>query len=63
MSHAHMRDAILECDTSTISAEVCSSLINFVPTQEEVSVVQTYEGDENLLGEAEKFFRTLWPLV
>lgn len=56
MANAAVRDAIFAMDPTVLTEEKCQTLVNCVPDEEEVSTVQSYEGDATLLGKTEQFF-------
>jgi diaphanous 1 len=57
MPFAQLKKIIVECDSNQLTAEMCSSLIRVVPTKDEVSLVNDYDGDVHDLMETELFFR------
>ena len=56
MPYDQIRTAIAECDTTIITQDRTQALIKLVPTSEEMSMVNDYDGDKSLLMETEKFF-------
>lgn len=56
MTHRQVRDALLSIDETVLTDEMCTALLGCVPTQEEVDLVTSYEGDTALLGNVDQFF-------
>jgi len=59
MTHAAIRDAILAMDEIVLGEDKVSALLKCAPTEEELEQVKEYHGEEDLLGNTEKFFRTI----
>ena len=51
--------AVQTIDDEVLDAESVQSMIRFLPTADELAVVRSYEGDEQRLGKAERYFRRL----
>ncbi len=56
LSYDDLRDAIAKCDSSKLSSERLSMLVNYLPTEEEITLLHDYQGDRSKLGKAEQFF-------
>jgi len=51
--------AVQTIDDEVLDAESVQSMIRFLPTADELALVRSYEGDEQRLGKAERYFRRL----
>ena len=51
-----IRDAIVQMDEEILDAERLSQIIRCAPSKEEIQLVQSFQGDHQLLGSTEKFF-------
>ncbi|ETV96863.1 hypothetical protein, variant [Aphanomyces invadans] len=58
-SYADLAKAILTYDAMGLTLEQLTTIHEFLPTDEEVGIVQRYSGDPSVLGEAEKFFAAI----
>ncbi|KAF0713423.1 Aste57867_4360 [Aphanomyces stellatus] len=56
LSYEEVASAIYSYDAKGLTLEQLTTINEFLPTDEEVGVVQRYTGDPAVLGEAEKFF-------
>ena len=56
MPYDDIRQAIVDVDTTIITQDRTQALIKLVPTTEEMTMVNEYDGDKSLLMETEKFF-------
>lgn len=59
MANEAIRDAIMALDPVVLDDERANTLLNCMPTPEEVEQVKGYGGDPELLGKAEAFFRAI----
>ncbi|RHZ19016.1 hypothetical protein DYB31_004233 [Aphanomyces astaci] len=59
LSYADVAKAIDTFDAMGLTLEQLTTINEFLPTSEEVRVVQRYTGDPAVLGEAEKFFAAI----
>lgn len=50
---------ILQVNDTVLTQDVLRMLIENAPTEEEVSIVSSYTGSVDLLGEVDRFFKTL----
>ncbi|KAJ3031983.1 UNVERIFIED_CONTAM: hypothetical protein HDU68_009084 [Siphonaria sp. JEL0065] len=57
LTHQEIRDAILSNCDNTLTPENLEALVVIMPTQSEIELVLSYQGDFELLGNAEKFVR------
>lgn len=55
MGYDKIAEALITCDDKILTLTNLESLEVIAPTDEEVSMVKTYDGDKSLLGNAEKF--------
>ena len=51
--------AVQTMDTTALDGEAVESMIRFLPTSEELALLNMFEGDEERLGKAERYFRKL----
>lgn len=56
MPISEVREAIIKMDETRFGVDKLNILIPMAPTVEEQDMLKNFEGDKNLLGEAEKFF-------
>jgi len=56
MNNEDIKKAVLSMDEEILNVDKVNKLVKLVPTPEEVSQMQQYEGDVNDLAECEKFF-------
>ena len=56
MPYAAIRKALLDVDDVLLSVENLRSIRQYCPINDEVDQLLQYNGDRNLLGEAEKYF-------
>lgn len=59
LSFAEVRQAIMELDEDALTEQQTKSILNVVPTEEEVATLKGYSGDVAQLGRAERFFMQL----
>ena len=55
LSNSTIRDALNQMDESILTLNNVESLLNIIPTEEEVKTVECFEGDQEYLGNPEKF--------
>ena len=53
--YPEIKNAILAFDETYLSSENVNTLLQVVPTPEEVELVTSFQGDKNLFAEPEKF--------
>ena len=58
-SYAQIRDFLLEMDDEKLSVENLKSLKQYVPSDDEVALLKSFEGDVEQLGTAEKYFKAV----
>ncbi|ELR17045.1 formin domain containing protein [Acanthamoeba castellanii str. Neff] len=58
MSNEDIKQAILRLDESKLSAESVETLLNYIPTPEEIEQLTAYADDRSKLGKAEQYFLT-----
>ncbi|KAJ3225169.1 hypothetical protein HK099_007252 [Clydaea vesicula] len=58
-SNSAILEAILKIDDNALSEDNLMVVRQYVPTEEEVEIVRNFDGDVNLLGEAEKYIRVI----
>jgi len=56
MSNAALRDAIFAMDSTVLNEDKCVTLLNCLPTPDEVEAVKAYSGPMEALGKTEQFF-------
>lgn len=59
MSNADARMALTRLDEGPLTLEQAKALLKDGPQPDEVEVLQSYDGDETLLGKPERFFREI----
>ena len=59
LPYESLKRALLELDLTILTAERTQALINLVPSKEEIDLVNSFDGDKNMLMETEKFFLTV----
>ncbi|XP_059179273.1 formin-J-like [Physella acuta] len=62
MSHEEIVQLIRDGQSDKFGAEKLRSLLNMLPSQEEIDAINSFDGDRSKLGNAEKFFITLMGL-
>ena len=55
ISYADLRKCILRCDTSVLTENLLQSLIQYLPTPDQLNKLQEYSNEYNDLAEAEQF--------
>eukprot|EP00968_Pinguiococcus_pyrenoidosus_P023066 scaffold3518_cov189-Pinguiococcus_pyrenoidosus.AAC.2 len=60
--HDKLRAAIISVDGAVLTEEFTDKLMKSLPTDEELALVQAYDGDPDLLGPVEKYFLMLAPI-
>jgi len=55
MSNSKVKDALNQMDDTVLTINNIESLINIVPTEEEIKTVEAFDGDIELLGNPERF--------
>ncbi|KAL6072920.1 putative WD repeat-containing protein 65 [Balamuthia mandrillaris] len=58
-SNEQLKKAIVDMDEKVLTAEMATTLIEYVPTKEEIAIIEEYQGDRSNLGKAEQFFWVL----
>ncbi|KAI9139325.1 formin homology 2 domain-containing protein [Paraphysoderma sedebokerense] len=56
MSSADLKKAIFAVDTKVLPKETITELLKFIPTDDEIAMLQPFEAEYQNLGSAEKFF-------
>lgn len=51
-----IKKAIISADTNVLTADVLKGLKDFIPQEEEISLLKSFNGDKSLLGNGEKYF-------
>lgn len=59
MPYNEIANAILCIDKNILSIEKLQALIRFAPEHEELNLIRSYEGDINILGDAERYFHAI----
>merc|ERR1719186_1623067 len=59
ISYADLRKCILRCDTSVLTENLLQSLIQYLPTPDQLNKLQEHQNDYNNLAEAEQFALSL----
>ena len=55
LSNSTIKDALNQMDEAVLTINNVESLLNIIPTEEEVRTVESFEGDHEYLGNPEKF--------
>ncbi|GAB5587938.1 hypothetical protein Unana1_02838 [Umbelopsis nana] len=59
LSYPDIRDAIWSIDDEKLNIDNLKAIKQYIPTKEDIEVVKNYEGDPVLLGDAERYFRSI----
>jgi len=59
LTYEAIRDAVLACDANIITLDSLNALIKWIPTQEELDNISSYEGPTSLFRAAEKYFSVI----
>ncbi|KAI7903207.1 uncharacterized protein BX663DRAFT_408639, partial [Cokeromyces recurvatus] len=57
--YTSIRDAIWNIDDNLLSIDHLKAMRQYIPTKEEIEIVKEYEGDVDMLGNAERYFRAM----
>ncbi|KAL0082837.1 hypothetical protein J3Q64DRAFT_1679868 [Phycomyces blakesleeanus] len=58
-SYPDIRDAIWNIDDHRLSVDNLMAIRQYIPTKEEIETIKEYEGDVEMLGNAERYFRSI----
>ncbi|KAI8373312.1 hypothetical protein BD560DRAFT_291277, partial [Blakeslea trispora] len=59
LSYPEIRDAIWNIDDNSLTLENLMAIKQYIPTKEEIEAVKEFQGDLDMLGDAEKYFRSI----
>lgn len=59
LPYPDIRDAIWNIDDNSLSPENLAAIRQYIPTKEEIEIVKEYTGDIDMLGSAERYFRSV----
>lgn len=59
LPYPEIRDAIWNIDDNSLSIENLAAIRQYIPTKEEIEIVKEYTGDIDMLGSAERYFRSV----
>ncbi|OAD01857.1 hypothetical protein MUCCIDRAFT_14281, partial [Mucor lusitanicus CBS 277.49] len=59
LPYPDIRDAIWNIDDNILSTDNLMAIRQYIPTKEEIEIVKEYQGDVDMLGNAERYFRSI----
>lgn len=59
LPYPDIRDAIWNIDDHSLSTDNLMAIRQYIPTKEEIEIVKEYNGDIDLLGNAERYYRSV----
>ncbi|KAG1439677.1 hypothetical protein G6F56_012213 [Rhizopus delemar] len=59
LPYPEIRDSIWNIDDNKLSIDNLIAIRQYIPTKEEIEIVKEYQGDINMLGNAERYFRAI----
>lgn len=59
LTYPEIRDAIWNIDDNRLTVDNLIAIRQYIPTKEEIEIVKEYDGDVELLGNAERYFRAV----
>jgi hypothetical protein len=59
LPYSEIRDAIWNIDDTKLTIDNLIAIRQYIPTKEEIEIVKEYQGDVNMLGNAERYFRAV----
>lgn len=59
LPYSEIRDAIWNIDDNRLTIDNLVAIRQYIPTKEEIEIVKEYQGDVNMLGNAERYFRAV----
>ncbi|KAI9251128.1 hypothetical protein EDC94DRAFT_622315 [Helicostylum pulchrum] len=59
LPYPDIRDAIWNIDDHSLTTDNLMSIRQYIPTKEEIEIVKEYTGDIDMLGNAERYFRSI----
>jgi hypothetical protein len=59
LTYPEIRDAIWNIDDNRLTIDNLMAIRQYIPAKEEIEIIQEYEGDVDLLGNAERYFKAV----
>ncbi|KAG1100788.1 hypothetical protein G6F42_017606 [Rhizopus arrhizus] len=59
LPYPDIRDAIWNIDDNSLSTDNLMAIRQYIPTKEEIEIVKEYQGDVDMLGNAERYYRSI----
>jgi hypothetical protein len=59
LTYPEIRDAIWNIDDNRLTIDNLMAIRQYIPSKEEIEIIQEYEGDVDLLGNAERYFKAV----
>lgn len=59
LSYPEIRDAIWNIDDNRLTIDNLMAIRQYIPAKEEIEIIQEYDGDVDLLGNAERYFKAV----
>ncbi|KAI8339252.1 hypothetical protein BC941DRAFT_350161, partial [Chlamydoabsidia padenii] len=59
LTYPEIRDAIWNIDDNRLTIDNLMAIRQYIPTKEEIEIIQEYDGDVDLLGNAERYFKAI----
>ncbi|CAO3598600.1 unnamed protein product [Absidia cylindrospora] len=59
LTYPEIRDAIWNIDDNRLTIDNLMAIRQYIPTKEEIEIIQEYDGDIDMLGNAERYFKAI----
>lgn len=59
LTYPEIRDAIWNIDDNRLTIDNLMAIRQYIPTKEEIEIIQEYDGDIDMLGNAERYFKAV----